>query len=491
MAQKNRRATAVALLIALLALVAPQEPALAEPAVAKSHAGRWITDASGRVLIVHGINQVYKVPPYVPSTSGFDADDAAFLANNGFNAVRLGVIWAAVEPQPGVFDARYLNSIATTVKTLAARGIVSLLDFHQDLYNEKFQGEGAPAWAVQDGGLGNPAFGFPANYFANQAQQRAWDNFWRNAPGPDGVGLQDHYAAAWAHVASRFGRDSSILGYEIMNEPWPGAAWLPCAVPVLGCADFDVKLTAFYNRVTTAIRRVDTRTPVWFEPNVLLGESNTSRLGTVDDANTGFAFHVYCPSAAITGDYGLLCPALDDATFAAARAYATKHDIPELVTEFGATNDAATLAGVMDRADKDRIGWLEWAYTGNDITSSSPEGQALVLDPSKPPSGTNVNTAKLKVLAEPYPQLVAGTPSTWSFANGTFTLTYSTTRAGGRGSFPAGSETTIATPAIQYPDGYTVQVSGARVVSAPGDPITHIRSLAGAATVTVTISQPQ
>jgi hypothetical protein len=29
-------------------------------------AGRWITDASGRVVIVHGINMVYKLAPYYP-----------------------------------------------------------------------------------------------------------------------------------------------------------------------------------------------------------------------------------------------------------------------------------------------------------------------------------------------------------------------------------------------------------------------------------------
>ncbi|MCW2659182.1 MAG: endoglycoceramidase [Mycobacterium sp.] len=39
--------------------------------------------------------------------------------------------------------------------TLASHGIVSLLDFHQDLYNEAFQGEGAPAWAVQQAGHGS------------------------------------------------------------------------------------------------------------------------------------------------------------------------------------------------------------------------------------------------------------------------------------------------------------------------------------------------
>src|SRR5690348_3867997 len=53
-----------------------------------SHSGRWLTDRSGRVLIMHGLNMVYKLPPYQPSATGFGADDAAFLQRHGFDVVR-------------------------------------------------------------------------------------------------------------------------------------------------------------------------------------------------------------------------------------------------------------------------------------------------------------------------------------------------------------------------------------------------------------------
>ena len=43
------------------------------------HPGRWITDRSGRVVILHGFNMVYKVAPYAPDAIGFGADDARFL----------------------------------------------------------------------------------------------------------------------------------------------------------------------------------------------------------------------------------------------------------------------------------------------------------------------------------------------------------------------------------------------------------------------------
>ena len=49
-----------------------------------------------------------------------------------------------------------------------------------------------------------------------------------------------------------------------------------------------------------------------------------------------------------------------------------------------AASPAAPTPACAQLAAKYRTGWLEWAYTGNDPTSSSPNGQALVLDPSKP-----------------------------------------------------------------------------------------------------------
>ncbi len=477
----------------LTAVLAANPPAGAAPgdtglAAAGLHqSGRWLTDADGRVVVLHGVNQVFKVPPYEPGAAGFGDDDAAFLAANGFDAVRVGVIWAAVEPRPGAYDDAYLDAIAATVRTLARHGIVSLLDFHQDLYNEKFQGEGAPAWAVLDGGKPNPALGFPGNYLGNPAEWQVWESFWHNAPAPDGVGLQDHYARTWAHVAARFAGDSAVAGYEIMNEPWPGNLGLVCATPLVGCRYFDTKLTAFYRRVDAAIRTADATHTVYYEPNVLFTQSDATYVGAIGDARAGFAYHDYCSTEEFTNG-NQACPPQDELTVSTANRYAQRQAIPPLLTEFGATTDLANLAEMVGLADKYRTGWLEWAYTGNDKTSASPDGQALVLDPSRPPTGANVLTAKLKVLAEPYPQVVAGTPTSWSFRGDVFRLAYSTARAGRLGRFPAGALTEIAVPAVQFPAGYRVTVSGGQVVSEPGATTVEVAASAGAVAVQVTIS---
>ena len=480
-------ALAAAATAATLACVLPSAvTASATPPAPLQHTGTWITDSTGRVVIMHGLNQVYKVAPYEPAADGFGDDDAAFLQSNGFNVMRVGVIWAAVEPQPGVYDDAYLASIRQTVDTLAAHGIHSILDFHQDLYNEKFQGEGAPAWAVVDGGLPNPALGFPFNYFANPAEDKSWDNFYANAKAPDGVGLVDHLAATWAHVAGLFASDSDVLGYELLNEPWPGTLWEACAVPVVGCPAFDKKLTAVYQKITNAIRTQDTAHIVWIEPNVIFSYFDANHLGKVNDPQIGFSFHDYCPTVAELGK-DVACSVFDSTSFAFAMNYPKAKKVPALLTEFGATDITSNLAEVEALADKYMIGWTEWAYTGNDITSSSSSGQSLVGNPELPPTGANVNVAKLKTLAEVYPQAIAGTPKAYSFKSGVFTLSYTTAKVGG-GLFPTGSETDIAVPVIQYPGGYKVTVVGGHVVSAPNATLLQIKSNEAIATIKVTVS---
>jgi len=223
-----RRAALAAVAAAFLGVTAQAFAGV--PAQPLGHEGRWITDDHGRVVLIHAVNMVYKRPPYYPKAIGFGKDDAQFLHRHGFNGVRLGVIYAGVEPKPGKYDNAYLDHIAATERTLDKNGVFSLLDFHQDLYNEKFQGEGWPDWAVQDDGLSNPRNGFPTNYLTNPALNRAFDHFWANDL-VGGVKLQDEYAAAWQHVARTFRGSNWVLGYDVMNEPWPGSGWQTCAQP--------------------------------------------------------------------------------------------------------------------------------------------------------------------------------------------------------------------------------------------------------------------
>ena len=440
------------------------------------------------MVILHGLNMVYKRPPYAPDAVGFGDDDAAFLASEGYDTVRLGIIYKAVEPQPGVYDDAYLDRIKATADTLARHGIVSLLDFHQDMYNERFQGEGWPDWAVMDDGLpAQPQLGFPGNYLAQPAVNRAFDHFWNND-----AGLQDHYAAAWRHVAERFRGDDGVLGYDLLNEPWPGTGWQQCANPE-GCPVFDAKLTDFTKRTITAIRAADPRTLAFYEPNVIFNDGADTHLADTGDGHAAMSFHDYC----LTSDSGgpsVGCQQFDDVVFSNADKHSAATGDALLLTEFGATDDRDTLVGMADRADRFMVGWQEWHYCGcTDPTTSGPgDTQAIVKDPSKPPSGANLDTAKLAALTRPHPQAVAGTPSSFGFdpASRRFALVFSTKRPDGSGSFGAGSVSEVFVPARQYPNGYAVDVRGARVVSKPGEAVLRVATCQGVSRAEVVVTPP-
>jgi endoglycosylceramidase len=69
---------------------------------------------------------------------------------------------------------------------------------------------------------------------------RAFDSFWESRPGPGGVGLQDRFAAAWRHLARRFRDEPAVIGYDLLNEPYPSPA---IQAAILSYANAAAKLT--------------------------------------------------------------------------------------------------------------------------------------------------------------------------------------------------------------------------------------------------------
>jgi len=460
-----------------------------------AHAGRWLTDGDGRVVILHGFNLVNKLPPYEPVAIGFDARHGAFLGEHGFNTVRLGIIWKALEPEPGRYDDAYLDRIAETVELLGAAGMLVLLDFHQDMLNERFNGEGFPDWAVQDDGIRAwPDIGFPGNYFAMRALWRAYDHFWANDPGPGGVGLQDRYAAAWRHVARRFVDERAVFAYDVFNEPFPGSAAASCARPG-GSAAFDRKLCEFSRRVVHAIRAVDSERLVFYEPNVLFDYGADTNHASTGDSNAGFSFHAYCFAASpgLPGLHGrlqdLACGKQERRVFALAEQQSARNGEALLLSEFGATDDLQLIRRVTAIADDHMVSWQYWAYWNRDPCCERPE-EGVVHDLSRPPEPANVKQGKLDVLARPYPRVVAGTPEHFRFepSSGVFELVYSTARAHGDGRFDDGAESEVSLASRQFRRGYEVELGGAEVVSGPGATILRLRSIPAAGRVAVRVT---
>ncbi len=185
--------------------------------------GQSFVDGQGREIILNGINYISKDP-----NEKYIRNDGPELfekfKNWGFNCIRLGIIWDGLEPEPGNYNEEYLAEIDKRIQWAADNGIYVFLDMHQDLYGSKFS-DGAPEWATLD--EGQPHYSgavWSDSYLISPAVQTAFDNFWKNTPAGDGIGLQDHYATLWKHIAKRYANNTTVIGYDIMNEPFMGTS---------------------------------------------------------------------------------------------------------------------------------------------------------------------------------------------------------------------------------------------------------------------------
>jgi endoglycosylceramidase len=446
----------------------PTGPAL--PVGSVGHEGRWLTDETGRVLLPHGVNMVQKTAPYTPASAGFSDADAAWLEANGFRLVRVGVLPTGVMPTPGTIDAGYIAQIAATVQNLASHGIYSLLDFHQDGWGPSIGDDGFPAWMTLTGSAVNNHATFPLYYIQDPAIQAAFQSFWDDAPGPDGKGIQESYAAMMTAVAKQFASEPYVLGYDLFNEPWPGTTWNPCLNDANGCPSLDTgELGPLYGKAVAAIRAAGDEHIIFGEPFVLFnqGESTTSMPVPGGDAKAGMSFHVYPLLES------LVPKVIDNAT-----AWAAQTGGALLNTEWGATEDTTVLNGQSLALDEALVPWIFWSFCCE-----------LLASLGAPPSTSNLVSTSVASLVVAHPLAVAGTPQQLARdpVAQTLTFTWSTERPGG-GAFAAGTVTTFEVPATTYPKGYSVKVQNGSVRSTACAPLLTVLADEGATTVTVSLT---
>ena len=184
--------------------------------------GNHFVDQNGRQLLLNGVNLVNKNPKqgYIGSEG---AEEFKGLKKRGFNVIRLGIIWDGLEPEPGVYNEEYLTKIDAQIAMAKENGLFVFLDMHQDLFSVKYA-DGAPEWATLDEGKEHITGAVWSDaYLISPAVQTSWDNFWANKPVADGVGVQDRYAKAWQHVVKRYADNPTVMGVDIMNEPFAGS----------------------------------------------------------------------------------------------------------------------------------------------------------------------------------------------------------------------------------------------------------------------------
>jgi hypothetical protein len=221
-----------------------------------------VIDESGRSIILRGVNVNGLVDYWTPTlTPPYPVDSRSYargacprdstlttavplcerdlkqIAALGWDVVRLPVSWSVLEPTPGRINSTYVDRIAQVVGWARQRNVRVVLDLHQDAWSKYIfaprgtvcppgstamdGADGAPAWASDHV---TPACAPGGTRELEPPVQEAAQRFWLDLPAPDGVGMQEHYAAVVTALAKRFAKEPAVAGYELMNEPQPGFA---------------------------------------------------------------------------------------------------------------------------------------------------------------------------------------------------------------------------------------------------------------------------
>jgi endoglycosylceramidase len=404
-------------------------------------------DEYGRQLIFHGLNTTGSAkadPERLPWILESDVQREA--DSFGFSVARFLIFWDAIEPQQGVFDDTYLDKVEQRINWYTAHGMHVFLDMHQDLYSSAFGGDGAPAWAIHANG--NPVNS--TNNYGNLWFLKSLDpavvacfvNFWEYTQYKE---LQDHYILMWKKVAERFKNNPTVIGYDLMNEPYAGDL-----VKNLN-GDFEQGwLTNFYNRIIPAIRSVDDQKYIFFEPTSL-GVNNGlgSALHKINDTRSVrrmcYAPHCYpLFIEAAPGPYDASAQMQMKSWEIQRSAEMRKQQCPMVIGETGISPSLPGydqfLNELFGYADSTQSGWTYWS---NDFSDWGP----LNADRTERPT--------LQYMIRTYPIAVAGRIKKFSYDPATrfFKLTFFTSAA-------ITKPTEIFIPGRYYPNGWNLTVAG-------------------------------
>ena len=264
--------------------------------------GSWFRDEEKRYVLFRGVNfgSRSKLPPYLP-IAPLDVHDISkldlkkeiesvkpgldLLKNLGFNIVRLLISWKAIEPRPNPNleellpeGRKYLEYMKEIIDELHARSLYVILDFHQDIANEVYGGDGFPDWAIaideeheKPKPPTKPDKKWQFKYMINKSLKETLKSFWENDLTNLDEGLKNYPVRT--HLEKTIGQTvkffkslndglghPAILAVEPFNEPHPST------IPK---KEFEAKyLMDYYRNVNSEIEKFDKALFIFIEPRV-------------------------------------------------------------------------------------------------------------------------------------------------------------------------------------------------------------------------------
>lgn len=145
------------------------------------------------------------------------------------NVIRLVINWSRVEPERGVYNYNYIDSIKMAIEDIGKYGMYVLIDMHQDAYGKYIvtpptetcaspsKGwDGAPEWATITDGV-TTCLQRTDKRESGTAVVHAFHNLWFNT---DGIG--DNFVKMWMEVVKHTCKYENVMGYDLINEPGLG-----------------------------------------------------------------------------------------------------------------------------------------------------------------------------------------------------------------------------------------------------------------------------
>lgn len=408
--------------------------------VSGSDGQEYIADEQGRAMSFRGIN-VKADHPAEMATDQLMADAEA----RGFNLLRLAVYWDEMEPTDDVWAEDYFAEIATVMDRAEAHGLWVALDMHQDTFSTAFNGKGIPLWATDDGGLPFEDQGsFLLNYL-QPGSMEAWENLYER---PD---LRAAQVDAWEELVQRFGDRANLLGYDLLNEPFgkmrTGEDLFAAAARVER-----TQLTPMYQRLTTAIRRLDPKRWVFVEPPNLASLGIATNLGAIEGGNIAFYPHMYDANIEFAtytpGGVQEFDASFFDGYAAVIDVYPDRNRVPVLFGEWGLANPERP---GMDEFVRRSLRLMEQHGSGWTVFTGCRGSSYCVWD-----SQGNDRPA-IGQITQPWARSVAGTPQYLHWDPDTRTLYVAFEDSAATGT------TDLVVPASRvYPEGW-------EVVATPGE----------------------
>ncbi len=437
--------------------------------------GNRIADELGRTVLLRGFNHIglrsdRNHPPYRdeegrtnPAAELFELQDIedsdfAAIAGMGLNSLRLVVTWefAQPDPPPAPYNEAYFRLIDNFIAKAKAHGLYVIFDFGQFGWGRAAGGNaGAPAWTISDtcASLPGPTGSAPPQ--ASASVSCNYFNFWQNDEN-NGAGLQDHYVNLWRFVAQRYRDEPAIAMYDLLNEPFGGP--IPPGV-------FELQfMFPFYQRLSAAIREIDPRHAIAFQPELLhaIGVP-TPVAAPIGIDNAIYIPHEYTASYFIQRVNPAYTPLQDPITqlyLNIANTEAQIFSTPWMIGETGWTRSTEAdgvggpIPAIDEQAPRDfardftraadafQIGWQWFAY------SSIDEAYGINF-------GGELDDPLIRELARPFPRAVGGELIAFSFApeTGIYQQQWRNN--------PGGMHEIALPMAWHYPDGICITVDDA------------------------------